>query len=106
MCLAVPAKIVALGADAQATIDMMGVQRSASLRLTPEAQVGDYVLIHAGFSIQVIDAQEAAETIELLREIEELETDELGADEAPTSAAAPTAAGAAAETPLTTCEVA
>lgn len=77
MCLAVPGKIIALGDDAQATIDMMGVQRSISVRLTPEATLGDYVLVHAGFSIQVIDEQEAKDTIDLFAEIEELERGEL-----------------------------
>lgn len=81
MCLAVPGKITELHDSAQATIDMMGVTRDISLRLTPEAQVGDYVLVHAGFSIQVIDAEEAAATIELFQEIDELAEDELLAAE-------------------------
>ncbi len=78
MCLAVPARIMQLHDNAQATLDMMGVQREASVRLTPDAQVGDYVLVHAGFSIQVIDAQEAAATAELLRDLDELASEDLG----------------------------
>lgn len=81
MCLAVPGKITELHDNAQATIDMMGVTRDISLRLTPEAQAGDYVLVHAGFSIQVIDAEEAAATIELFQEIDELAEDELAVEE-------------------------
>ncbi len=92
MCLAVPGKIIALGDDAQATLDMMGVERPVSLRLTPEAQVGDYVLVHAGFSIQVIDAQEAANTIELMRELDELAGEDLAATGSDTPWAAETAA--------------
>ena len=56
---------------------MMGATRNASVRLTPDAAVGDYVLVHAGFAIEVIDAEQARETIEILRDLEELEADEL-----------------------------
>ncbi len=68
MCLAVPAKIVDRQ-DMMATVDMSGVTRSISLMLLPEAQVGEYVLIHAGFAIQTIDEDEARRTMELLKEI-------------------------------------
>ena len=65
MCLAVPARILSIeGTDA--VVDMDGVQRAASLALTPEAKVGDYVLLHAGFAIHLIDEQLARETLELL----------------------------------------
>lgn len=79
MCLAVPGKIIELHDGAQATIDMMGTRRDISIRLTPDAQPGDYVLVHAGFAIQAIDAEEAARSEELFRELEELEADELAA---------------------------
>lgn len=79
MCLAVPGKIIELHDGAQATIDMMGATREISLRLTPDAQPGDYVLVHAGFAIQAIDAEEAARSEDLFRELEELEADELAA---------------------------
>ena len=49
MCLAVPGKILEMRDDAQATVDMMGATRSVSVRLTPDAKVGDFVLVHAGF---------------------------------------------------------
>lgn len=78
MCLAVPGKILSMSADARATVDMLGAQREISLRLTPAAQVDDYVLVHAGFAIQVIDAQEAAETLQLVDDLVELTADELG----------------------------
>jgi hydrogenase expression/formation protein HypC len=65
VCLAVPARILSIeGTDA--VVDMDGVQRAASLALTPEAKVGDYVLLHAGFAIHLIDEQLARETLELL----------------------------------------
>lgn len=72
MCLAVPGKVVSLGEAGRATVDMLGVKREASLRLVPDAQVGDYVLVHAGFGIQVIDPEEARETIELLKQMPDL----------------------------------
>ena len=60
MCLAVSAKIVEIE-DALATVEIRGVRRSASLMLLPEAKVGDYVLVHAGFAMQVVGEADAAE---------------------------------------------
>ncbi len=57
MCLAFPAKVLEIDGDL-ATIERSGVKRSASLMLLPEAKVGDYVLVHAGFAMQVVDEQE------------------------------------------------
>ena len=68
MCLAVPARIMSLTGDL-ATIDLGGVSREASLSLTPEARVGDYVLLHAGFAIQTLDEAEAQETLRLFEEM-------------------------------------
>lgn len=81
MCLAVPGKIESIESGLRATVDMLGVKREASLRLVPMAQVGDYILVHAGFGIQVIDPEEAAETIELFRQMPDLAEDELGGEE-------------------------
>jgi hydrogenase expression/formation protein HypC len=72
MCLAVPTKIVSIeGEEAEAEIG--GVRRRISIALTPEARVGDYVLIHAGFAISVLDEQEARESLEIFRELEAVE---------------------------------
>jgi hydrogenase expression/formation protein HypC len=68
MCLAVPAKIIDR-VDMPATVDISGVIRKISLMLLPEAQVGDFVLVHAGFAIQTIDEEEAEKTLELLKEL-------------------------------------
>ena len=57
MCLAFPAKVLKIEGDL-ATVERAGVKRAASLMLLPEAKVGDYVLIHAGFVMQVIDERE------------------------------------------------
>jgi hydrogenase expression/formation protein HypC len=75
MCVAVPAKILAIQ-DSLARVELGGVERSASLQLTPEAKPGDYVLIHAGFAIQVLDEQEAKETLDLFQELAALESGE------------------------------
>jgi hydrogenase expression/formation protein HypC len=65
-----------------------GIKRSVFLDFVPEAQVGDYVLVHVGFAISRLDEEEARRTYELLEHIGMLETDdpELGADEGTTAA--------------------
>jgi hydrogenase expression/formation protein HypC len=68
MCLALPMRIIAVD-GALATIATAGLEQRASLMLVPAAKVGDYVLVHAGFAISVIEEAEANETLELLREI-------------------------------------
>ena len=60
MCLAFPAKIVEIK-DSLATVEKSGVKRDASLVLLPDAKVGDYVLIHAGFAMQIVDEKEIEE---------------------------------------------
>ena len=72
MCLAVPGKVTKLDSDLQSTVDMMGIERQASMRLVPDVKVGDYVLVHAGFGIQVVDPEEARETLDLLRAMPEM----------------------------------
>ena len=77
MCLAIPGQIVDVR-DSTATIDMVGVRRDISLSLTPSARIGDWVLVHAGFAIEVIDAEQAEETIQIVRELDELASEDLG----------------------------
>ena len=67
MCLAIPSRITKIENN-MATIDVEGVQREASLLLLEDAEVGDYVIVHAGFAIQKLDEAAARETIDLLRE--------------------------------------
>jgi hydrogenase expression/formation protein HypC len=67
MCLAIPSKITKIENN-MATIDVEGVQREASLLLLEDAQVGDYVIVHAGFAIHKLDEAAARETLDLLRE--------------------------------------
>lgn len=68
MCLAVPAKIIEKK-EMMATVEVDGVRRNISLMLLPEANTGDYILMHAGFAIQIIDEEEAKITSELLKEV-------------------------------------
>ena len=71
MCLAIPALIKTVQ-GLQAVADIDGVTREISLQLTPEAKVGDYVLLHTGYAISIIDEAEAEETLKLLKELSEI----------------------------------
>jgi hydrogenase expression/formation protein HypC len=69
MCLALPALVVSLQADDQAVVELDGVRKQISMTLTPEAQVGDYVIVHVGYAIGMLDAEEARQTLELFGEL-------------------------------------
>ncbi|MBI5549523.1 MAG: HypC/HybG/HupF family hydrogenase formation chaperone [Deltaproteobacteria bacterium] len=74
MCLGVPMKLTAVsGREGKAELD--GVSRQVALDLVPQAREGDYVLIHAGYAIQLLDEQSAKETLALIAEIGGVETD-------------------------------
>ena len=68
MCLAVPGKITSIK-DNSAEVNFNGVSRAVSLDLVPAAKRNDYVLVHAGFAIQVLEPKEAEETLKLFEEI-------------------------------------
>lgn len=68
MCWAVPTKVIEIDGDL-GKVEIGGTVREVGLQLLTDAQVGDYVLIHAGFAIQKVDEREAAETLELLAEM-------------------------------------
>ena len=71
-CLAVPVKITKIeGKDAD--VDIGGISQHISLWLTPEAKVGDYVLLHTGYAISVLDQAEAAETLKLFEDIAQVD---------------------------------
>ena len=72
MCLAIPAKVKSID-GVEAEVEVGGVSRKASIMLTPEAKVGDYVLLHTGYAINVIDQEEAQETLKIFQEIAEAE---------------------------------
>ena len=77
MCLAVPAKIKSIK-NSTANVEISGVTYEASLMLTPEAKIGDYVIIHAGFAIQILDQQEAKATLKLFSDIDKATKEVLG----------------------------
>ncbi|WP_020647943.1 MULTISPECIES: HypC/HybG/HupF family hydrogenase formation chaperone [Solimonas] len=67
MCLALPARIVRRDGDS-AVVDLGGVHKEISVALTPDAGVGDYVIVHVGYAIGQLDAEEAARTLALFAE--------------------------------------
>jgi len=75
MCLAIPALIKSIE-DREAEAEMGGITRRISLWLTPEAKIGDYVLVHTGYAINILDQKEAEETLSLLEQIARLAEEE------------------------------
>jgi len=73
MCLAIPGELLSISGDDPLTregrVRFAGIVKSANLAFTPEANAGDFVLVHAGFAISVIDEVEAARTLALLDEL-------------------------------------
>jgi hydrogenase expression/formation protein HypC len=82
MCLAVPGKVVSMAGEdplgRMGKIDFGGVFRDASLAYVPEAKVGDYVIIHAGFALSVLDEEEARQVLDDFRQIDALNEIEEG----------------------------
>ena len=68
MCLAIPALVKSIDGQ-QAEVEAGGVSRRVSIWLTPEVRVGDYVLLHTGYAISIVDQVEAEETLKLLQEL-------------------------------------
>jgi hydrogenase expression/formation protein HypC len=69
MCLALPARVVELQDADNAIVELGGVRKSVSVALTPEAKVGDYVIVHVGHAIGLLDAEEAEKTLALFAEM-------------------------------------
>lgn len=69
MCLAVPMKLVEITGEGSGRVDSGGVSLEVSLIMTPHAEVGDYLIIHAGFAIEVLDQNEAMIRLDLFREL-------------------------------------
>ncbi len=72
MCLGVPGKITEMyetGSMHMGKVDFGGVTREACLETLPEAKIGDYVIVHAGFALNILSEQEAKETLDILREL-------------------------------------
>ncbi|KOG87458.1 HypC/HybG/HupF family hydrogenase formation chaperone [Streptomyces varsoviensis] len=81
MCLGIPGRVLETYEDAglrMARVDFGGVRRDACLECTPEAAVGDYVVVHVGFAITTVDETEAARTLDVLRAMSDAVAAELG----------------------------
>lgn len=76
MCLAIPARLVELRADERAVVDLGGIRKEVSIELVPEAAVGDYVIVHVGHAIGMIDPEEAERTLALFGEMSAAVQDE------------------------------
>jgi hydrogenase expression/formation protein HypC len=70
MCLGVPAKVVEFIEGQMAVVDVDGNQVNISIQLVPEVKIGQYVLVHAGFAMDIIDESFAEETMKLLKELQ------------------------------------
>ena len=84
MCLGVPGKIIEMyeaNGLQMGKVDFGGVTKEICLAYVPEAQVGQYTIVHVGFALNILDEAEALETLQLLREIGAIE-EELGEDAA------------------------
>ena len=80
MCLGIPGKIIEIrdeGGLAMGRVDFGGVRKEACLAYVPEARVGDYVIIHVGFAISMVDEEEALRTLELFDQMGDLVQQEL-----------------------------
>lgn len=82
MCLGIPGRIIDVtdGALRMGTVDFGGIRRQVCLAYTPDATVGDYVIVHVGFAISLLDEAEAAKTLAVLAAIPDALASELGED--------------------------
>ncbi|MFO8030142.1 MAG: HypC/HybG/HupF family hydrogenase formation chaperone [Cyclonatronaceae bacterium] len=75
MCLSIPGKVISIENDI-ATVSIGGSEVQAGLQLLDDVSIGDYVLVHSGFALQLISEEEAAQTLALIRELEDLSDDD------------------------------
>lgn len=83
MCLAVPGKIIEITptpGSLMGKVDFGGVTREVCLEAIPEAQLGNYVIVHAGFALNILSEQEAQDTLDALRELGDLEAELMNED--------------------------
>lgn len=69
MCLATPTRLIEIRPGAQALVDLGGIRKEISIALVPEAAVGDYVIVHVGHAIGLIDPEEAERTLRMFGEL-------------------------------------
>jgi len=72
MCLAVPVRVLSIEGNG-AEVEVGGVKRRVNIMLTPDVKVGDYVLLHTGYAISIVDEKEAEETLKLFEQIASLD---------------------------------
>lgn len=85
MCLGIPGKITAIFEQSgmrMGTVDFGGALREVCLEAVPDAKIGDFTIVHAGFGLNILSEEEAMETLALLREIASID-DEIGGESAP-----------------------
>ena len=73
MCLAIPGKIISIyesGGIKMCKVDFSGVVQEACIETVPEAKVGDFIIVHAGFALNILSEEEANETLEIFRQLE------------------------------------
>jgi hydrogenase expression/formation protein HypC len=75
MCLALPALVTELLPDDSAKVNLGGVTKTVSLALVSDVAVGDYVIVHVGYALSVIDPEEAAKTLALFEEMGQMEAE-------------------------------
>lgn len=81
MCLAIPAKIIELCSDNLAIVDLAGVQKEISISLVDGVKVGDYVIVHVGYALQIVNEEEAKQTLSIFAKsgiLEEARIESLG----------------------------
>jgi hydrogenase expression/formation protein HypC len=78
MCLALPVKVIELGAGNTAKVDLGGVTKEISLALLDDVRVGDYVILHVGYALSKLDPDEAEKTLALFAEMQAFENNEIG----------------------------
>jgi hydrogenase expression/formation protein HypC len=77
MCLAIPGKIISIDEELDdlfriAKVSFDGIVKEVNLVMVPEAKLGDYVMVHVGSAISVVDEEEARETMDVLRQLDEM----------------------------------
>jgi len=79
MCLAIPGKIIAITSDLSLSrmgkVDFSGISKEISLAYLPEAQLSDYVIVHAGFALSIIDQEEAVASLVAFQQLDDFEAD-------------------------------
>lgn len=73
MCLALPVKVIELGAGDTAIVDLGGVRKEISLALLDDVNIGDYVILHVGYALSKLDPEEAVKTLALFAALDESE---------------------------------